>query len=142
MTGFLLDTNIVSELSKAKHRRDPRVVAWLAEHHGSCWLSVITILEICKGICSLRARQAERAARLDAWFARIRHTQAERIIAVDEAIARLAGELIAAHKIAVEDALIAATADRRHLVCLTKNMRHFLPTGVKLLHPTDFGGAS
>ena len=49
MTGFLLDTNIVSELMKP--RPNPRVVAWVANTaEPLLHLSVITIGEVRKGI--------------------------------------------------------------------------------------------
>jgi predicted nucleic acid-binding protein len=136
MSGFLLDTNVVSELSKPKHRRDARLISWMAAHRGECWLSVVTILEITKGIHALRHRQPERAARLDAWFAQVRGLQGNRIIIIDEAIARLAGEWMAEHGITVEDALIAATAERHGLVCVTANARHFVPTKIDVIDPS------
>jgi len=45
---FLLDTNVVSELRKAKSgRADPNVTAWAARQPaGSLYLSAITILEL------------------------------------------------------------------------------------------------
>jgi len=135
MTEFLLDTNVISELAKPRHRRRPEVVRWLEAHRGQCWLSVVTILEISRGIAALRHRQAARAARLDAWFARIRHGQSARLVAVDERIAHLAGEWMAAHRLTTEDALIAATASRRGLVCVTGNLRHIGLTGIEAIDP-------
>lgn len=43
MSGFLLDTNVVSELTK--HRPDPRVVAFLSSQDG-LWLSALVVHEL------------------------------------------------------------------------------------------------
>ena len=52
MRGFLLDTNVISELIRAKP--EPRVVAWIeATDERLLYLSVLTMGEIRKGVASL-----------------------------------------------------------------------------------------
>lgn len=135
MMEYLLDANVVSELMKHARHRDPAVGSWVAARRHASWLSVITILEVVKGIRALRRRQAQKAARLDAWFTAVRHAQAERIIPVDEGIARIAGDWMAAYGIDIEDALIGATAAQRRLALVTRNTRHFARLGLDLVDP-------
>ena len=43
MTGFLPDTNVVSEMIKPAP--DPRVTGFLRERHDRLWLSVVVLYE-------------------------------------------------------------------------------------------------
>jgi len=53
MNGFLLDTNVISELMKP--RPEAKVIAWLEEvEEDRLFLSVLTLGEIRKGIAGLR----------------------------------------------------------------------------------------
>ena len=52
MSGFLLDTNIPSELTKPMP--EPRVVAWVdAQDNAALYLSVVSVGEIRRGITVL-----------------------------------------------------------------------------------------
>ena len=65
MSGFLLDTNVPSELIRA--RPEPRVGAWLdAQTDEHLFLSVVTLGEIRKGFTILR--DAKRRAYLENWL--------------------------------------------------------------------------
>ena len=65
MSGFLLDTNIISELVKPKP--EPKVVIWIdSVDENLLHLSVLTLGEIRKGIASLR--DASRRVTLEAWL--------------------------------------------------------------------------
>ena len=44
MTGFLLDTNVVSEAIKPDP--DPRVTEFLHDRHDRLWLSVVVLYEM------------------------------------------------------------------------------------------------
>ena len=59
-SGFLLDTNVVSEALRP--RPDPRVLAWLRANEARAWLSVVTIGEIETGIRAVDALIAATAA--------------------------------------------------------------------------------
>jgi len=67
---YLLDTNVISELRKAHTRAiDPAVSAWTdSVDAGDMFLSVITIMEIEKGIAQMARRDLAQAARLRTWF--------------------------------------------------------------------------
>ena len=65
MSGFLLDTNIISELIKP--RPEPRVLSWIqSTDENVLYLSVLTLGEIRKGIAS-QARGSRRAS-LESWL--------------------------------------------------------------------------
>ena len=113
MKGFLLDTNIPSELSRP--RPEPCVLAWLqAVDERKVYISVITLGEIRKG-CALREPGKERA-RLERWLdTEVRDWFEDRILFVDNRIAERWGELEAARQrkgrpLNTADGLIAATA--------------------------------
>jgi predicted nucleic acid-binding protein len=61
MTGFLLDTNIPSELTKPMP--EPRVTAWVdAQDNASLYLSVVSVGELRRGFTALA--QSKRRAQL------------------------------------------------------------------------------
>jgi toxin FitB len=65
VSGFLLDTNVISELVKAKP--EPGVTRWIeATDENLLYLSVLTVGEIRCGIAALP--QASRRAILEAWL--------------------------------------------------------------------------
>jgi predicted nucleic acid-binding protein len=135
--SYLLDTNVLSEA----RRRAPPAVAWLsAVDPGSVFLSVITIGEITKGI-ALRARtDPVAAASLDDWLDTLQRFYADRILAVDAAVAATWGRLMAQRSrppvgtMAV-DTMIAATARVHNLLLVTRNVADFADTGVDVINP-------
>ena len=65
MSGFLLDTNVPSELTRI--RPDPRVAEWLeAADDDQLFISVVTLGELRKGFAVLPASQ--RRASLEIWL--------------------------------------------------------------------------
>jgi toxin FitB len=91
-TGYLLDTNLISETRKL--RAHAGVMAFLAAADSAgLFLSVLTLGELRKGVEAKRRNDATTAARLDAWVDDIETTFADRVLPVDVAAARLWGEL-------------------------------------------------
>lgn len=140
MNGYLVDTNIPSELTR--ERPDPHVAAFLRNaRKDSVFLSVMTIGEICKGIAALPISQ--KRAGLEAWLnVDVRSWFAGRILPVSEEIAERWGHLAAARKqrgvpMAVVDGVIAATALHHDLTIVTRNVRDFTGLGVGLLNPGE-----
>jgi predicted nucleic acid-binding protein len=138
VSGFLLDTNIVSEL--VKPHPEPRVISWVsatAEH--LLYLSVLTLGEIRKGISFLPS--TTRRAALEAWLDSDLVLRFEgRILSIDRATAdrwgRIAGSAAARqHPIAVIDGLLAATALHHNLTLVTRNTADLAASGVPLLDP-------
>jgi len=135
---YLLDTNIVSELRKVGDgKADVNVTAWLsARDSRDLYISAITILELERGILSIQRRDIEQGDRLRTWMdSRVRPEFAQRIIAIDEAIATRCAHLHIPDRRNEADALIAATAVVHGLVVVTRNIQDFQGTGVILVNP-------
>jgi len=136
--GFLLDTNVISELMKRRPNR--RVVEWVdATPEEILYLSVITIGEIRKGIDLLN--DEPRRATLQAWLDRdLRVRFAGRLLAFDDAVAERWGQLEALAKrhrlpLPTIDAQLGATALHHGLTFVTRNTADIRPTGVPVFNP-------
>ena len=135
---YLLDTNIVSELRKAKGgKADKNVTTW-AENvlPTSLFLSVITILELETGILQVERRDPTQGAMLRAWLdSHVLPAFTGRILAVDTAVAQRCARLHIPDRRADRDALIAATALVHGMTVVTRNVADFEATGVEILNP-------
>lgn len=137
-TGYLLDTNLISETRKL--RANAGVMAFLAAANSAgLFLSVLTMGELRKGVEAKRRSDSVAAARLGAWVDDIETTFADRVLPIDAAAARLWGELSARRTFPVIDALIAATAITRGLTLVSRNTRDVAATGVALVDPWTRG---
>ena len=135
MTGFLLDTNVISELRKGE-RANQNVRSWFAElADEEIFLSVLTIGEIRRGIESIRRRDPDAATALDSWLARIVEAHRDRIIGIDRAIAEEWGRLNVPNPLPVVDGLLAATARVTGLTLATRNVADVESAGVEVLDP-------
>lgn len=135
---FLLDTNVVSELRKARAgRADKRVTAWAATAPAaSMFVSVITIQELEIGVLLAERRDPSQGATLRRWLEeQVLPAFAERTIAVDTAVARRGALLHVPDPRPVRDALIAATALVHGMSVVTRNVADFAPTGAKIIDP-------
>lgn len=139
MTGFLLDTNIVSELMKVRPSR--RVAGWVeSTAEELLHLSVITIGEVRNGIDLLRDDDPKRAA-LQSWLDRdVRIRFAGRLLPFDDGVAERWGQLEALAKkrrlmLPTVDAQLAATALHHGLTFVTRNAADVAPTGVPIFDP-------
>ena len=139
MTGWLLDTNVVSAIIGAKP--EPRVAKWIAsqpEH--SLFLSILTLAEYRKGIANLhpgnklRPRLQQAVAALEARFY-------GRILSVSDPIAlrwgNISGEVkrLSGHSPSVIDTLLAATALEHNLYLATRNVAHVALSGATVFNP-------
>lgn len=133
-TGYLLDTNVVSETRRL--RADPGVMAFLFNADATrLFLSVLTLGELRKGVAAKRRTDPAAAGQLAAWVDGIETQFADRVLPVDTATARRWGELSAGRSAAVIDTLIAATALGQSLTLATRNTRDVAWTGVALVDP-------
>jgi predicted nucleic acid-binding protein len=138
VSGFLLATNIVSELVKA--RPEPKVTKWIESTEETLLnLSVLTLGEIRKGIASLP--HSARRASLEAWLDYdlvLRFSG--RILPIDKEVAerwgRIAGSPAARKSpMPVIDGLFAATAQHHNLILVTRNTRDIAASGVPAFDP-------
>jgi len=137
---YLLDTNVVSELRKAKTgKADANVLRWAGSvPTGSLYLSVITILELKTGILSMERRDSAQGARLRAWMnEQVLPTFSGRIFAIDIAVAQRCAKLQVPDRRSDRDALIAATALVHGMTVVTRNQADFTSMAVALINPWD-----
>lgn len=140
-SGFLLDTNVVSEALRP--HPDARVVEWLRANEARAWLSVVTVGEIEAGIRG--APDSRRAESLRAWLDEVLIPRfAHRLLPIDLGVARRWGEGTAAARatgatVGAVDALIAATAAQHGLMVATRNGSDFAPLGVAVVDPWTAG---
>lgn len=135
MSGFLLDTNILSELRK-QDRCDPGVRAWFEQcPESQLYVSVLVLGEIRRGIERIRARDPRQADALEAWLESITQGYEERLLPVDRRVADRWGALGAHQPIAPVDGLLAATALTHQLTLVTRNVADVESTGVRVLNP-------
>jgi predicted nucleic acid-binding protein len=140
MTGFLLDTNIPSELTRV--RSEPRVEQWLDDaDDDELYLSVVSLGEILKGITILP--EGKHRAGLQVWLdSTLRPWFAGRILPVNEAIAERWGVLsgqwrLKGKAIKMADGLIAATALEHDLTLVTRNVKDFAGFDVAIFNPWE-----
>jgi len=137
---YLLDTNVISELRKAKSgKADQHVVTWAnGVSATSLFLSVITVLELETGILLVERRDPAQGAVLRSWLnTHVLPAFSDRILPVDTAVAQSCAKLHVPDPHSDRDALIAATALIHGLTVVTRNTDDFATTGVELLDPWD-----
>ena len=140
MSGFLLDTNVISEL--VKPRPAALVSAWIESVDESLLhLSVLTLGEIRRGIATLS--QSRRRATLEAWLDKdLRARFAGRILDIDQEVADRWGLLTAAARnsgivLPVIDGLLAATALEHNLTLVTRDTGQIPSIGVAVFNPWE-----
>jgi len=140
MSGFLLDTNCISELVRPKP--EPRVLEWMeAVDETLLYLSVLTLGEIRKGLAGLA--QSKRRTLLENWLeVELQPRFSGRIVSIDTAIADRWGLLTAEAKrngkpLSIIDGLLAATALQHNLTVVSRNTSDFANTHVPVLDPWE-----
>jgi toxin FitB len=138
---YLLDTNVVSELRKIRHRKaDVRVAAWAESVDAAeLYLSVITLQELEIGVLFVERRDSKQGAILRQWLQeQVMPAFAERILSVDTVVAQRSASLHVPNPRPVRDGIIAATALVHSMTVVTRNLADFEPTGVKTINPWAF----
>lgn len=138
MTGWLLDTNILSELRRP--RPEPKVVRFVsAQPLDSLYVSTVTLAEIRFGI--ERVADAGRRAALNDWLAHtVRPMFAQRVLQVTEEIMFKWRLLVedgrkARHTFSQPDLIIAATALEHGLTLVTRDTGEYEKARVPILNP-------
>ena len=131
---FLLDSDVLSALRRRE--RNPGVVRWVENQRtADLHISVVTLGETERGITRQQRGNTPFARELALWLDRVLSLYGDRVLTVDTATARRWGQLSATLSHDGADLLIAATAIEHGLTVVTRNVRHFEPTGVSVLNP-------
>ncbi|NJD32064.1 MAG: type II toxin-antitoxin system VapC family toxin [Gammaproteobacteria bacterium] len=133
--SYLLDTNVVSELSRA--RPAPAVTEWISRvPNEALFLSVLTLGELRKGVEALPRGARREALRL--WLEQdLADWFGDRLLPVDAAVADRWGRLAAASgsPLAAIDSLLAATALQHDLRLVTRNVADFEFPALEVVNP-------
>ena len=131
---YLLDTNIVSELRKARPNRN--VVSFVeSADEPRLYISALTLGELHKGAESKRPSDPAVASLLLNWIAETERRFADRVLPVDTAVAQVWGMLSADGSRPIIDTLIAATAIANGLTLVTRNTADFRGLDLELVNP-------
>ena len=135
MTGYLLDSNVVSEAIKP--RPDPLVLSFL-KTEADMWLSAVVLHELEFGILRLDPgrRRDHLRSRLESYLIQYAH----RLLPVGDVEAVAAASLRAEAQrggrvLHVADALIAGTARAYGLTVVTRNVGDFEAIDVDVVNP-------
>jgi hypothetical protein len=139
---FLLDTNVISELKKAKTgRANTAVIKWAESVPSrSMFISAITVMELEMGTLLVERRDAIQGAMLRSWLnGQVLPAYFGRILMVDVQVAVRCAALHVPDRRSDRDALIAATALVHGMTVATRNTSDFQATGVALVNPWQHG---
>ena len=145
MSGYLLDTNIVTMLSPSATQTSQPFLDWLdrIDTAGELFISVVTIHEIERGIALLEHKGAiAKASALKIWLMGLTSNYQDKILVIDAVAASFGGQLEAkaaasGHNPGMADAAIAGIAKAHDLIIVTANTKDFVPFGVGLMSPDD-----
>jgi predicted nucleic acid-binding protein len=130
---YLLDTNVISELRKA--RPHGAVLAWLhAMEEPKLFLSAVTMGELQIGVERTRRQDTSKANELEHWLDGL--PSSYQVLPMDAPCFReWARIMLGKSPDLLEDAMIAATASVHHLIVATRNERDFKQLGVRTFNP-------
>lgn len=138
MSGFLLDTNIPSELIRPIP--DAKVKVWVAAQElNTLFISVVSFGELRKGI-AMRT-PGKRTAELETWLETdLPRVFSDRVLPLTRTVAERWGILdaqrqLAGRPLSVPDGQIAATALEHGLTLVTRNERDFEGLGLTIFNP-------
>lgn len=138
MSGWLLDTNVLSELRRTKpHSNVSRFIA--EQDSQSLFVSTIAFAEIRFGIECIA--EIQKRHELATWLdSQLRPFFGSRVLLLDESVMLKWRILLEAgrkvgHTYSQPDLMIAATALHHNLTLVSRNTKDFEKTGVKLLNP-------
>ena len=135
MTGYLLDTNVISELTKPTP--EAQVIEFLTANE-DFWLPSIVMYELEFGLQILP--EGKRREQLRSLQSSLLEEYADRIIPIGQREAEMTAILQAdarrsGDNISLADCLVAGTARVHDLIVVTRNVRDFAPLSVTILNP-------
>ena len=140
MSGFLLDTNVPSEL--VRPRPEAKVRTWVAAQDlGTLFISSVSFGELRKGIVLLPP--GKRRGELESWIETdLSILFSGRILSVTRSVAERWGAMegqrqLAGRALNAPDGMIAATAIEHDLTVVTRNVKDFAGFGVAIFNPWD-----
>lgn len=133
MTGYLLDTNVVSELRKPKPHGG--VVAWLQGlREEQIHICAVTIGELQRGIERVRKQDKAKAVEIETWLDQLEASH--NVLPMDARCFREWARLMEGKSgQLLEDAMIACIARVHHLSVATRNTADFASLDVDLINP-------
>lgn len=137
---YLIDTNVLSEQRK-KTKANPGVQRFfqrIVDQKSRVYISVITLGELRRGVERIRHRgDRGQAKRLEAWLQTTLDHYGEHILDFTATESQVWGCLRVPNHENALDKQIAATALTYDLTLITRNVKDFAGTGVRLLNPFD-----
>lgn len=137
---YVLDTNVLSELRKARLvRADANVAAWAESVDAAdLFISAITVMELELGVLSIERKDAAQGGMLRSWLEQqVLPEFSGRTLPVDTAVAQCCARLHVPDRRGERDALIAATALVHGMAVVTRNVDDFKLTGVSIVNPWE-----
>lgn len=137
---YILDTNVISEIRKAKsNRADNNVIAWANSTPSSeMFVSAITILELEMGVLAKQRKDPEQGNILRAWLDNhVMIAFADRILPFDTAIAQRCAKLHIPNPKSDRDAMIGATALTHGMRLVTRNVADFQWMNLDIINPWE-----
>lgn len=125
---YVLDTNVVSELRKVRSgKANSGVSEWAAKvPSAELFVSAITIHELEHGVLLMERSDPAQGALLRAWLDQsVTAAFAERVLPVDERVARRAAALHVPDPVPFRDALIGGTALAHGMSVVTRDLKDF-----------------
>ena len=137
---YLLDTNVVSEIRKIQQgKADTHLSAWVRQIPANqMYISAITLLELETGIMRIERKDAAQGTTLRTWLEQqVKLTFRGRILPFDEYTAPICATMHTPDPKPITDSLIAATAKQHGLTVVTRNVKDFTETGIKVFNPFE-----
>ena len=138
MTRYLLDTNIISNVTKLNP--SPSLISWMSEQADEdMFIPSLVVAEIWRGI--LETPEGTRRAQLERWFKGTdgpRALFAGRVLPFDEKASLIWARLMvegakAGRPRSALDMILAAVAEANNCIVVTDNEKHF--KGLKFINP-------
>lgn len=137
---FILETNVVSELSKIRlGRADKQFSKWAdSMQTANLYLSVVTVQKLEIGVLVLERHDAKQGAVFRTWLDHhVFPAFSGRILPIDRAVALCRAKLHVPNPQPIRDGLIAATALVHRMSVVARNVADFSSSGATVINPWD-----